>query len=443
MTSFPSARCTVIPPVAAVLLLLAAIPSWSQTGDTAPQLTLEEAVQISLRQNHDVLRARESLSRLDGQIEVVKSDVLPQVNLEADYFRSYDESILDSDLGDFFSPEQQDIYGIRGTLNQLLFSWGKASTAIQISQDNRQRAGDDLASTIRRVKLQVYEAFYALLLDQRLVEVAEQRLAQRRRQLDVAEKKFTAGVVNEFEVVRARVDVANAEPPVIRARNQVRQDISALNNLMSRDQRTPLDAVGELAYEPLDDPTLEQVVERAVAQRPELKSLRTSRTIAEKVLKIARAGNKPELRLVGEYGWAADTPGELDTDREKWLAGVAFTMPLFDGWRTRGRVAEASSDLRDIGIATSQLEETIILQTKVVLDDLREAQDIINATSLTIEQAEKALALAETSYRYGVATALDVTDAELSLTVSRVDHARALHDFMVARARTLSVMDEL
>ena len=51
--------------------------------------------------------------------------------------------------------------------------------------------------------------------------------------------------------------------------------------------------------------------------------------------------------------------------------------------------------------------------------------------------------LAETSYRYGVATALDVTDAQLSLTVARVDHAQALHDYMVAKARVLSVMDEL
>ena len=424
-------------------LLALGPPAAAQNKEVPVRLSLGEAVAIALEQNHDVRRAREGLERVEGQIEEVRAVVYPQVDLEADYFRSYDESILDSDFGAFISPGAQNRFGVRTKVRQLLFSWGKASTAIEIAEDARRLTGQDLAGTVRDVKLRVHETFYRLLLDQRLVTVAEERLAQRRRQLEVAEKKFDAGVVNEFEVIRARVDVANAEPPVIRARNRVRQATTRLNNLMSRNQRTPLEATGELGFEPLDVPPLEQVVERAVARRPELESLRVSREIAEKAVKIARAQDKLEVNLLGEYGFAADKADELGFDRETWSAGVALTLPLFDGWRTRGRVAEASSDLRDVGIATSQLEETIILQAKVVLDDLREAQDIIDATSLTIEQAEKALELAETSYRYGVATALDVTDAELSLTVSRVDHARALHDFMVARARTLSVMDEL
>ena len=273
--------------VTGALLLTSPAPAPAGSEEPLPRLSLEQAVEIALRQNPDVLRARQVLAKLDGQIEVVKSAVYPQVGLEADYFRSHNESIFDlggssADAGPYNN------YAIRGTVNQLLFSWGKASTAIEISKDSRQRAEDDLSSTIRAVKLQVYEAFYSLLLDQRLVDVAEQRLEQRRRQLGVAEKKFEAGVVNEFEVVRARVDVASAEPSVIRSKNRVRQDISRINNLLARDQRTPLDTVGELTYEPINGPTLEQVVERAVAQRPELKSLRTSREAVDIVPGVTR-----------------------------------------------------------------------------------------------------------------------------------------------------------
>ena len=429
--------------VMGALLLTALAPALAGSTEPPPRLSLEQAVELALDQNHDVLRARENLARVEGQIQEVKSVIYPQVDLEADYFRSYDESLRDTDFGAFISPGATDSYGVRTSVRQLLFSWGKVSTAIEIAKDGRRRSGQDLAGTEREVKLRVHEAFYRLLLDQRLVAVAEERLAQRRRQLEVAEKKFAAGVVNEFEVIRARVDLANADPPVIRSRNRVRQAVSRLNNLMSRDQRTPFEADGELLYQPLEAPTLEQVVERAVVRRPELRSLRVSREIAEKAVKIARAGDKLEVNLLGEYGFAADQAHNLGPDREKWLAGVTFTVPLFNGWRTRGQVAQASSDLHDVALATSQLEETIILQAKVVLDDLTEASQIIGAASLNIQQAEKAVELAETSYRYGVATALDVTDAQLSLTVARVDHAQALHDYMVAKARVLSVMDEL
>ncbi|MDF1553888.1 MAG: TolC family protein [Deferrisomatales bacterium] len=432
-----------LPWVIGALLLTAFAPAPAGSEDPPPRLSLEQAVELALDQNHDVRRARENLARVEGQIQEAKSEVFPQVDLEADYFRSYDESIRDSDFGGLISPEASGSYGVRASVRQLLFSWGKVSTAIEIAKDGRRRSNQELASTVRAVKLQVHETFYRLLLDQRLVAVAEERLAQRRRQLAVAEKKFGAGVVNEFEVIRARVDLANAEPPVIRSRNQVRQSVSRLNNLMSRDQRTPFAADGELLYQPLGALTLEQVVERAVVRRPELESLRVSREIAEKAVTIARAGDKPEVNLLGSYGFAAEQAHDLGPDREKWLAGITFTLPLFDGWRTRGQVAQASSDLHDVALATSQLEETITLQAKVVLDDLTEASQIIDAAILNIDQAEKALELAETSYRYGVATALDVTAAQLSLTVAQVDRAQALHDYMVAKARVLSVMDDL
>lgn len=430
-------------------LLCAAALLWSgpgaqaETAEFDPSLSLDQAVEIALRQNHDVLRAREQLTLMDGRIQEARSEVYPQVELSADLFRTYDESIRDSDFGAFVSPEAANRYGVRASARQLLFSWGKVSTAIEIARDSQRLSREELATAVRGVTLQVHEAFYGLLLAQRLVGVATERQAQRQRQFEVAEKRFAAGVVNEFEVLRARVDLANAAPPAIRAKNQVRQAIAQLNNLLARDQNTPLETSEELRYQPLEGLTLGQVVERAVAQRPELQSLRVSREIAEKAVRIAQAEDKPQVNLLGEYGFAADQVSNLDLDREVWSAGVALTWPLFDGGRTRGQVAQAASDVRQVALASGQVEEAITLEAKVVLDDLGEAREIIDAASLNTEQAQKALELAEAAYRYGVATALDVTNAELSLTVARTDHARALHDYLVARARVLSVMNEL
>ena len=430
-------------------LLVAACLLWSapaaraETAASGPGLSLAQAVEIALRQNHNLLLAREQLARVDGQIQEVGSVIYPQVGLSADAFRAYDESIRDSAFGALAAPEAVNRYGVRASLRQLLFSWGKASTAIAIAQDGQRLTREDLDTAVRGVTLQVHEAFYRLLLAQRLVDVAEERQAQRRRQLEVAEKRLAAGVVNEFEVLRAEVDLANAAPPAIRAKNQVRQAVSQLNNLLARDQNTPLETSEELRYQPLEGLTLALVVERAVTQRPELQSLRVAREIAEKAVRIAQAENKPQVNLLAEYGFAADQLSNLGLDREVWSAGVALTWPLFDGGRTRGQVAQATSEVRQAALANAQLEESITLEAKAALDDLAEARQIIDAASLNTEQAQKALELAEAAYRYGVATALDVTNTELSLTVARTDHARALHDYLVARARVLSVMNEL
>lgn len=425
----------------ALLLFTASFLPVARAEEPA-RLSLDEAVEIALRANYDVLRARERLALLGGQIQEVKSQIYPQLGFQSSYQRSYDESYLDLFDG-FIPPEEVNDYAVKTTANQLLFSWGKVSTAVEVARESRAQGALDLASAERQVKLSVHQAYYGLLLSRRLVEVAQERLAQRQRQLDVAEKRFAAGVVNEFEVIRARVDVANAKPDLIRARNQVLQAEATLNNLLARDQGAPIEAVGELEYVPLGDLTLDEVVRRAIAHRPELASLRVARDIAEKNVAIARAGDKPQVNLQAEYGYATQVFDHLNPSRERWSAAVVLQVPLFDGWRTRGQVAQATSRMRDVQIATAQLRETITLDAKVALDDLKEAAERIDAASLNIGQAQKALELAETSYRYGVATFLDVTDAQLGLTEAQTNHATALRDYMLAKARVQAVMNEL
>ncbi len=428
--------------LASLCMGLFLVPAPGARGEEATRLAIEEAVDEAMAHNYEVLRARERLSNLEGRIVEVRSEVLPQLGLESSYVRDYNETILDS-LSGFITPEVSNNYGVRATATQLLFSWGKARTAVEIARVSREQGTEDLHSVERSVKLRVHDAFYQVLLAQRLVQVAEERLAQRERQLDVARKRFEAGVVNEFEVIRSEVDVANAKTPVIQAHNAVRQAKDQLNILLARPTGSPIEAVGELEYVPLADASLDRVVERAIAQRPELASLRLARDIAEKSLTIARAEDKPEINLEADYGFATEDFENLNPNREVWSAGVFFRMPIFDGWRTRGLVFQAESQRRDVEIATAQLREDISLEAKAALDDLEVAADIIDASSLNIGQAQKALELAETSYQYGVATFLDVTDAQLGLTVAQIDHARALRDFMLARARVLSVMNEL
>ncbi|MDW7711375.1 MAG: TolC family protein [Deferrisomatales bacterium] len=412
-------------------------------GQEEARLNVDQAVALALTRNHDVLRARERLAAQGGQIQEIKSQVYPQVGLEGSYRRSYDESVRDSEFSSLIRPEVTDNYAVRTTLRQNVFSWGRVSAAVRAAEAALRQSREELAGAERVVTIQVHDAFYELLLSQRLVEVAEERLEQRERVLDVAQKRFEAGVVNELEVIRARVDVANARTPVIQARNRVRQARSRLNNLMAREQTEPLEADGSLEYVPLATLTLEEVVDRAVARRPELAALQAAREVSERNLQIARAEDKPGIDLDAEYGFASRHVDRLDTDRERWGAGLTLRFPLFDGWRTRGLVAQARSQLRDVDLAASQLREEITLEAKVALDALAEASEIIPASSLNIEQAEKALELAETSYRYGVAILLDVSDAQLALTVARTDHARSLRDYMLAKAQVLSVMGDL
>jgi len=364
------------------------------------------------------------------------------VGLEAGYGLGYDESYA-ATLGGEIDAEVEDLYQVKATASQLLFSWGKISGAIEAAAKESERAAIDRAAVERSVKYAVHLAFNDALLAKRLVTVAEETLAQKERHLDTAKKRYDAGVVNRLEVLRSETEVANARVPVIEAKNSVARSAARMNHLLARPQDTPFSPDGELVRAEVASLTLAQVEARALEKRPEIASLRTAVEVSRLVLTIEAAGDKPELAAYGEYGYKAEDFSHLNGTREAWQAGVVLTYPLFDGGRTRGRVSQARSGVRDLELAVAEAEQSIRLEARTALDLLQESDEIVTASSLAVTQARESLRLSESAFRNGAATTLDVSDSLLALTVAEVRKATALRNHMSARAGLLAVMNEL
>jgi outer membrane protein TolC len=116
-----------------------------------------------------------------------------------------------------------------------------------------------------------------------------------------------------------------------------------------------------------------------------------------------------------------------------WNAGIFASVPLFDGLRTKGQVAQARSNLSRISLDEMKLRDAVALQVRAALDAVREASDVVKALSGTVQQAEKLLALAEKGFELGVKTRLEVQDAELNASNARLSLARGQRDYRVAR----------
>ncbi len=419
------------------LLLLAILFAGPSHGET---LTLDKALEIALENHYDIKLAREESSRLSGQITEVRSAVLPQLSFEATAGTGYDESFAKL-LGT--SATQINFHEAKFTATQLLYSWGKAYNAIDGARIEKKRAKIDIIIARRLVKLAVHNGYYDLLLAHRFVAVARQRVEQRQAHLDAAQKRFDAGVSNEFEVIRARVDVANALTPEIEARNLVKIAEASLNNILARPQQSSIEPKGELEYEHLAPPTLDQLTRKALANRPELESLDYSLQSARKLLEINSADNKPTLVALASWGVAAEEVNRLDEDAEVWQAAIKLEIPFFDGLSTSGKVEQSHSTIRSLEIRRRQLEQLITLEARNALDSLEVAQQVFEASTATIGQAKRALEMAQISFDNGLATTLDVTDAEFGLTSALTDQAKAMRDYMSAKAALLATANEL
>ncbi len=115
-------------------------------------------------------------------------------------------------------------------------------------------------------------------------------------------------------------------------------------------------------------------------------------------------------------------------------------MPVFDGFRTRGKVAQARADRSKISQDRLALENRIRLEAQEGVDVLRVSRRLLEVAELNVSQAQKALDMTQANYRHGAATTLDVLDAQAALTVAESNRIEALHGHSVARATLRYVM---
>ncbi|GAH67528.1 unnamed protein product, partial [marine sediment metagenome] len=183
----------------------------------------------------------------------------------------------------------------------------------------------------------------------------------------------------------------------------------------------------------------EEAMDRALKERSDLKSLKLQKEMSELALKLAKVQNKPTLALVGNYQYQNPSQGK-DEWGEEWNLNLVLSIPLFDGWANRARVAQRRSQIKQIDFSLRGLEAGIDLEVKKAFWDLEASEERIYAQEKNIEQAEEVLSIAEVRYKSGAITNLEVLDAQLALTRVRLGYLKALYDHNVAMAELEKAM---
>src|SRR5262249_25168466 len=156
-----------------------------------------------------------------------------------------------------------------------------------------------------------------------------------------------AGTVPRFNVLRAEVELANAQPKLIRARNSYRIAKNNLANVLGFNvpketiEDIPLQLSGKLEAEPLDL-ELPRAISLALDRRTELGSLRKTVALRAEDIVTAKAGVLPSLQAYAGYdGHSSVFSTDLTETFNGWIAGVQLNWNLFDGFQTRGKVIQA------------------------------------------------------------------------------------------------------
>jgi len=407
------------------------------------RLDLPTAIRYALDHNYPILQAREQIRQQEGVIIQVKAQGIPNLQATAGYQRN---SAAVSQTG----LPSTSLWTLELKATQALYAGGAIDAGVKSAKLTRDAAVFSLQSTIDASLLDVRTKFYGVLLAREELGVQEENVKLDRRELQDTQNQFSAGSVSNFEVLRAKVTLANAQPDYITARNNYRIAIEQLRESLGVPSglgasATFSEVVGRLDTTPVSFDA-DAALASAHEHRPELLTLARQRAAVEQQVVVAKSTYYPSLSAYGGYEvGGADLVGSNNEaggyyGANGWLVGVQGAWSVFDGRATEGKVEQARSLLAQNQLAYASEELAIDVEVRQALSTWEEAAELVDASKQTVAQAAEALRLASERYRAGAATQLDVLTSETALTQTRTNQLQANYNYLVAVAALRKAM---
>lgn len=415
------------------------LPGWM----TRP-LSLSDALNLTLQQNSTLTKAKADLEASHGVVVQTRAIVIPQIQITGKYISQDPNSIEQFPLppgsaSDLVVPHESWNTGIR--IVQSVYEGGRLFAAVRAAKLTREQALADYQTVMADTLVNTRVAYYDVLQNEQEIVVAEASVNLLSRELEDQQRRFDAGTVPRFNVLRAEVAVANERPVLIRARNAYRIAKNNLANFLGCNlprqiwEDIPLQLTDKLDVTPynLDLPS---AITEALVRRTELQSLRKGEQLREEDIVNARSGYKPSLQAFAGYSWQSPTLMEdLGESFSGWNVGGQLTWNLFDGLSTHGKILQATALRNKARADIDDTSRRIELEVRTAYSTFVEAREVLESQEKVQEEADEALRLARARAEAGTGTQLDVLDAQTSLTQARTTQVEAQHDYAVARAR--------
>jgi outer membrane protein TolC len=424
----------VLCPVFIAICFFLPFPVSGEVIATGEMLTLQRAIDIALKNQPSILAGQSTVRANEATIGQARANYYPQITASGSYNRSYSETTTTVTSGadrtvSTATSAHRDQYSSSLGLSQTIFDFGKTPTQVRINSLNTESSRFDLDSTLNTVVFNVKQAFYNVLQAQRIRDVAGESVKQFQQHLDQAQGFYGVGTKSKIDVTKAEVDLSNARLNLIKAENQIRLSRVTLNAAMGIPDVPDYNLEDNLSYTKYGLP-FEEALSTVYAKRPDLQSLEKRKEAAKESISLARKGYFPVVSGNANYAYSNnDFPLN-----NSWNYGVSISIPLFSGFDTRYRVAQAQANYDTISANEQSLRLDIYSQVQQGYLTLREAEERIGASELTVRQATENVELATGRYRAGVGSPLEITDALVGLNNAKVAYTQALTDYKNAQA---------
>jgi outer membrane protein len=415
--------------------------------------TLAESIREAFEKNWAIKEKEEKIEENGFVEKQAKAGLLPTFSTSYSYTRLGEKRTIKSPAFEGFPGGggaaeleigSQDNYQWKGSITQPLFTGFALTTSLELAKLGIDQSKMDLELEKLDLALGVKEAYFNILRADKGVGVAEKAVKSLRSHLEVATNFYEVGMIPINDMLKAEVELANAQHDLIKAQNASQLARASFNNLLAKPINSKVEIEDILIYGP-ENPDFRHYVNMALKNRPEIKTLEINSMQIDQQIKLAKSEYYPEIALTYDYIKEGDTPGvsgSLFHEPSTWQAILGFSWTVWDWGKTRSSVRQNESVKRQLVQTKKILEDGIRLEIKKAILGLQEAEKNIPTAKKAVQQAEENLRVSEERYKTHMTTSTEVLDAQTLLSQARMNYYNALYDHNLAKAMLLRAMGE-
>jgi outer membrane protein len=397
------------------------------------RLTLQDAKTMALANHPQVLGAQNEAAYTNEQVIEARAPYFPTV--DANLTGSQGNSLARIGAGALSASRLFNRFGQGLVFSQLVTDSGRTKNLVATSRLQAQSSAQTYQATQYDVLLEVNRAYFAALHAQGVVRVANETVAARQLLLDQVTTLANNNLRSQLDVSFADVNVSEAKLLLLRAQDDVQASLADLTRAVGSDQQT---VTYNLVEEPLPQgppSTPDALVMQAINNRPEIASFRSARDAAQRFAEAEKDLVRPTVNVLGALGFlpvinsgGSHIPAEYE--------GVALNVdiPVFNGHLFTARRDAASYKLNEAEQRLRDAQERIVRDVRVSWASAMNAFQRIDVTAQFLRQAALALQLAQGRYDLGLASIIELTQAQLNVTQAEIENLSAKYDYQTQNA---------
>ena len=413
----------------------------AQDAEQPVVITLEQALEIALSENVAVKVADLEIKRTEYAKKGAYAALYPQIDLSGSYQRTIKKQVMYMTMnGQSMGIE----VGKSNTLNagvsaamplvnaQLWSSLKLSAIDVELSVEKARASRLDMVT-------QVKNAYFGTLFAKEAFEVYKEVYENAVKNYDETKKKFDAQKVSEFDLVRAKTTVANAVPNVYNTESSVILALWQLKAVLGVDLDMNLDVAGQL-----DDWSQQMFYDIHQHDSISLDKNTTMKQLALQVeqlaqnIRLQKYANIPSLALAFNFSYMS-MADDISFKEFPWTpystVGLSLNIPIFAGGKRYQAIRQAKNQHQQVKLQVDNTERQLKIAVRQNLNTMETNMKSYYAAQEAVAAAQKAYDIAEAAYKVGRSTLIELNDAQLALTQSRLAQSQAVFNFVTAKAQ--------